>query len=82
MGLFTFAKLMTAGIQQTFILKIAPEYMQGQYFAAASLRYTIGRTIAPIAIPMSLWFGYTIICDSSCFSSIKRRTLLCDVSES
>lgn len=60
MGLFTFAELMTAGIQQTFVLKIAPEHMQGQYFAAASLRYTIGRTIAPIAIPMSLWFGYTI----------------------
>jgi MFS family permease len=60
MGLFTFAELMTAGIQQTFVSKIAPEHMRGQYFAAASLRYTIGRTIAPIAIPMSLWFGYTI----------------------
>jgi MFS transporter, DHA1 family, multidrug resistance protein B len=34
--------------------------MHGQYFAAASLRYTIKRTIAPIAIPMSLWFGYQI----------------------
>jgi MFS transporter, DHA1 family, multidrug resistance protein B len=60
MGLFTFAELMTAGIQQTFVSKIAPEHMRGQYFAAASLRYTIGRTIAPIAIPMSLWFGYPI----------------------
>jgi MFS family permease len=60
MGLFTLAELMTAGIQQTFVSKIAPEHMRGQYFAAASLRYTIGRTIAPIAIPMSLWFGYPI----------------------
>ncbi|WP_338787652.1 MFS transporter [Metabacillus sp. FJAT-53654] len=60
MGLFTFAELMTAGIQQTFVSKIAPDHMRGQYFAAASLRYTIGRTIAPIAIPMSLWFGYPI----------------------
>ncbi|KKI89090.1 MFS transporter [Bacillus sp. SA1-12] len=60
MGLFTFAELMTAGIQQTFVSKIAPEHMRGQYFAASSLRYTIGRTIAPIAIPMSLWFGYTM----------------------
>ncbi|XQY92346.1 MDR family MFS transporter [Metabacillus sp. HB246100] len=59
MGLFTFAELMTAGIQQTFVSKLAPEHMRGQYFAAASLKYTIGRTIAPIAIPMSLWFGYT-----------------------
>ncbi|MDQ0231646.1 MDR family MFS transporter [Metabacillus malikii] len=60
MGLFTFAELMTAGIQQTFVSKISPEHMRGQYFAAASLRHTIGRTIAPIAIPMSLWFGYTL----------------------
>ena len=60
MAIFTFAELMTAGIQQTFVSKLAPEHMRGQYFAAASLRYTIGRTIAPIAIPMSLWFGYQV----------------------
>lgn len=60
MAIFTFAELMTAGIQQTFVSKLAPDHMRGQYFAAASLRYTIGRTIAPIAIPMSLWFGYQI----------------------
>ena len=60
MGFFTFAELMTAGIQQTFVSKIAPDHMRGQYFAAASLRHTIGRTLAPIAIPMSLWFGYSI----------------------
>ncbi|MFC0272905.1 MDR family MFS transporter [Metabacillus herbersteinensis] len=59
MALFTFAELMTAGISQNFVSKIAPEHMRGQYFAAASLRFTIGRTIAPFAIPMSLWFGYT-----------------------
>ncbi|MRX74299.1 MFS transporter [Bacillus lacus] len=58
MAVFTFAELMTAGIQQNFISKIAPEHMRGQYFAAASLRYTIGKTIAPIAIPFSVWFGY------------------------
>ncbi len=58
MAIFTLAELMTAGIQQTFVSKLAPEHMRGQYFAAASLRYTIGRTVAPIAIPMSLWFGY------------------------
>lgn len=60
MAIFTLAELMTAGIQQTFVSKLAPEHMRGQYFAAASLRYTIGRTIAPIAIPMSLWFGYQV----------------------
>ncbi|PLT32967.1 MFS transporter [Bacillus sp. V5-8f] len=58
MAVFTFAELMTAGIQQGFISKLAPEHMRGQYFAAASLRYTIGRMIAPIAIPMTEWIGY------------------------
>jgi MFS transporter, DHA1 family, multidrug resistance protein B len=60
MGFFTFAELMTAGIQQTFVSKLVPEHMRGQYFAVSSLRYTIGRTIAPITIPLSLWFGYQI----------------------
>ncbi|KZZ84009.1 MDR family MFS transporter [Bacillus sp. SJS] len=59
MALFTFAELMTAGLQQSFISKIAPETMRGQYFAAASLRFTIGRTIAPLSIPMTVWFGFT-----------------------
>ncbi|AZB41649.1 MFS transporter [Bacillus sp. FJAT-42376] len=58
MALFTFAELMTAGLQQSFISRIAPEDMRGQYFAAASLRFTIGRTIAPLSIPMTVWFGY------------------------
>lgn len=58
MALFTFGELMTAGIQQNFISKLAPEHMRGQYFAAASLRFTFGRTIAPLSIPVSLWLGY------------------------
>ncbi|MTH53584.1 MFS transporter [Bacillus mangrovi] len=58
MALFTFAELMTAGLQQSFISKIAPDTMRGQYFAAASLRFTIGRTIAPLSIPMTVWFGF------------------------
>lgn len=58
MAIFSFAELMVAGIQQTFISKLAPEEMRGQYFAAASLRYTIGRTIAPISIPLASWIGY------------------------
>lgn len=57
MAVFSFAELMTVGIQNSFISKLAPENMRGQYFAAASLRYTIGRMIAPIAIPMTEWFG-------------------------
>lgn len=74
MAIFTLAELMTAGIQQTFVSKLAPDHMRGQYFAAASLKYTIGRTIAPIAIPMSLWFGYqitfTILAGLALFSGI------------
>ncbi|USK34379.1 MFS transporter [Bacillus sp. F19] len=58
MALFTFAELMTAGLQQSFVSKLAPEHMRGQYFAAASLRYTVGRTIAPLSIPMTVWFGF------------------------
>jgi MFS family permease len=58
MALFTFGELMTAGLQQNFVSKLAPEHMRGQYFAAASLRYTMGRTIAPLSIPMTTWVGY------------------------
>jgi MFS transporter, DHA1 family, multidrug resistance protein B len=58
MAVFTFAELMTAGIQQTFISKLAPEEMRGQYFAAASLRWTIGRTIAPLSITITVWLSY------------------------
>ena len=58
MAIFTFAELMGAGLQQGFVSNLAPEHMRGQYFAAASLRFTISRTIAPIAIPMTVWVGY------------------------
>jgi MFS transporter, DHA1 family, multidrug resistance protein B len=56
--LFTLGELMVAGIQQTFVSKLAPPHIRGQYFAAASLRYTIGKTIAPISIPLTVWIGY------------------------
>jgi MFS transporter, DHA1 family, multidrug resistance protein B len=55
---FTIGELMVVGIQESFISKLAPENMRGQYFAAGSLRFTIGRTIAPMAIPLSSWVGY------------------------
>ncbi|WP_075617348.1 MDR family MFS transporter [Paenisporosarcina indica] len=58
MAIFTFGELMIVGLQQSFISKLAPENMRGQYFAAASLRYTIGRMIAPLSIPMTVWFGF------------------------
>ena len=58
MAIFTFGELMGAGLQQSFVSKLAPEHMRGQYFAAASLRFTIARTIAPLSIPMTVWIGY------------------------
>ncbi|MFZ3590239.1 MDR family MFS transporter [Bacillus sp. DJP31] len=58
MVLFTFAEIMVVGIQQSFVSKLSPEDMRGQYFAAASLRFTLGRTLAPLSISLSLWWGY------------------------
>ncbi|MBY6037984.1 MFS transporter [Fictibacillus nanhaiensis] len=58
MVIFTIAELMVVGIQESFISKLAPENMRGQYFAAAGLRFTIGRTIAPISIPLTMWIGF------------------------
>jgi MFS transporter, DHA1 family, multidrug resistance protein B len=58
MAIFTLGELMVAGLQQSFISEIAPDDMRGKYFAAGSLRYTIGKTIAPLSIPMTVWIGY------------------------
>jgi MFS family permease len=58
MVIFSFGELVVTGIQQTFVSQLSPEHMRGQYFAASSLRYTIGRTIAPISIPLASWIGY------------------------
>ncbi|SDW64454.1 Dipeptide/tripeptide permease [Marininema mesophilum] len=55
----SFAELLTVGLQESFVSELAPEHMRGQYFAAASLRYTLGRTFAPAAIPLAAWVGYT-----------------------
>ncbi|MBP3965360.1 MDR family MFS transporter [Paenibacillus lignilyticus] len=58
-AIFTLAELMSAGPQQAFIARLAPEEMRGQYFAAASLRYTLGRTLSPLTIPLTSWIGFT-----------------------
>jgi MFS transporter, DHA1 family, multidrug resistance protein B len=59
MAIFTLGELLAAGLQQSFVSKLAPEHMRGQYFAASSLRFTISRTFAPIFIPMTVWVGYS-----------------------
>ncbi|MBA2174572.1 MFS transporter [Halobacillus locisalis] len=60
MALFTFAELMVVGIQESFISKIAPEDMRGQYFSTASLRFTLGRLLAPISLIISNYTSYTV----------------------
>ncbi|PTX64509.1 putative MFS family arabinose efflux permease [Melghirimyces profundicolus] len=57
-ALLTVAELLVVGLQEGFVSKLAPEDLRGQYFAAASLRFSIGRAIAPFAIPMAAWAGY------------------------
>jgi MFS transporter, DHA1 family, multidrug resistance protein B len=58
MVIFTSGELVSAGIMQSFISKLAPDHMRGQYFAAASLRFTISKMIAPLSIPLTVWIGY------------------------
>ncbi|WP_239616278.1 MDR family MFS transporter [Cohnella mopanensis] len=58
-AVFTLAELMSAGPQQAFVSRLAPDHMRGQYFAASSLRFTLGRTIAPMSIPLSNWLGFS-----------------------
>ncbi|MCO7126932.1 MFS transporter [Sporolactobacillus shoreicorticis] len=57
--LFSWAELMTVGVQDSFIAKLAPKQLRAQYFAASGLRFSLGRSLAPLAIPMTVWFGYS-----------------------
>ncbi|SDW38056.1 Predicted arabinose efflux permease, MFS family [Marininema mesophilum] len=45
--LFTWAELMIVSVQEGFVSEIAPEDRRGTYFAAAQLRFVLGRLIAP-----------------------------------
>ncbi|MES9685872.1 MFS transporter, partial [Gottfriedia acidiceleris] len=58
MALFTLGEILVVGNQNSFIAKIAPENQRGQYFAAAGLRWSLGRTIAPLTIPLAGLIGY------------------------
>lgn len=57
-AVYTSGELTSAGIQQSFVSKLSPEHMRGQYFAASSLRWTFSRMVAPLFIPISAWIGY------------------------
>ncbi|WP_163652556.1 MFS transporter [Listeria sp. PSOL-1] len=58
--LFSIAELMTVGIQQNFVSKLAPENKRAMYFSAAGLRYTLGKVVAPLAITLAAFTNYFI----------------------
>ncbi|WP_077623143.1 MDR family MFS transporter [Sediminibacillus massiliensis] len=61
MGLFTFAELMVVGIQESFVSKLSPANMRGQYFSAASLRFTVGKLIAPLSLVLTNYLSYQVV---------------------
>ncbi|MDC3417280.1 MFS transporter [Aquibacillus sp. 3ASR75-54] len=61
MAIFTTAELMIVGIQESFVSRLAPENMRGQYFSAASLRFTVGKLVAPISLILSNYMSYTFV---------------------
>ncbi|MDP5276717.1 MDR family MFS transporter [Chengkuizengella axinellae] len=58
MLLFVIAELMVIGVQASFVAKLAKEKMLAQYYAAAGLRFTLGKTLAPMSIPLVTLIGY------------------------
>ncbi|MFT8709078.1 MAG: MFS transporter [Sporolactobacillus sp.] len=52
------AELMTVGVQDSFIAKIAPVPLRAQYYSFAGLRFSIGRAIAPLSLTFAIWIGY------------------------
>lgn len=61
MALFTMAELMVVGIQESFVAKLAPKEMRGQYFSAASLRFTVGKLIAPLSLVLTSYISYSLV---------------------
>ena len=63
-ALFTFAELMTAGIGQTFISKLAPETMRGQIFRSCQFTFHDRKNncsaryycFALVRLPMDLYY--------------------------
>ncbi|WP_309507315.1 MDR family MFS transporter [Sediminibacillus dalangtanensis] len=61
MALFTLAELMVVGIQESFVAKLAPKQMRGQYFSAASLRFTVGKLMAPLSLVLTNYLAYSFV---------------------
>ncbi|MET1170604.1 MFS transporter [Paenibacillus amylolyticus] len=55
----TAAELLIVSIQDAYIANIAPPEKKGQYFAGASIRYSLSRIIAPQILALVPLAGYT-----------------------
>jgi MFS family permease len=55
--IFTFGELVRSPVTQSFISRYAPEQSRGQYMAADSLQYTIGKCLSPLTVFLSSWFA-------------------------
>ncbi|MGI8314524.1 hypothetical protein [Halobacillus mangrovi] len=59
-GNFYFSRINGSWNQESFFSKLAPENMRGQYFSAASLRFTLGRLLAPLSLIFSNYMSYSM----------------------
>lgn len=67
---FTIGEILKVGVQQNFVAMLAPEDKRGMYFSAASLRYNVGRVIAPLSITLTAYIGFemtSIVLAVGCF---------------
>jgi MFS transporter, DHA1 family, multidrug resistance protein B len=60
MVLFTMGELMVVGLQESFVATLASEESRGQYFSAASLRFTLGKLLAPLSLVLVSYISYQL----------------------
>ncbi|MFP7494848.1 MFS transporter [Terribacillus saccharophilus] len=58
--LFTIGELMVVGLQESFVASLASEDSRGQYFSAASLRFTFGKLLAPLSLVLVSYMNYKL----------------------
>lgn len=58
--LFTIGELMVVGLQESFVASLATEESRGQYFSAASLRFTLGKLLAPLSLVLVSYMSYQL----------------------
>jgi MFS transporter, DHA1 family, multidrug resistance protein B len=66
--IFTIGEIIHGPVVQNFVSHYAPQHARGQFMAASSLQYSLGRFIAPITVILSVsltpvWiFGFIMLC--------------------